>query len=97
MVILSKYLTHEKQALHLFVKYDVGTNTVEEIKSIFLLTYGKSIPVGDLLMAFFEPGINKIIDETDWREVYRSMWDYPGEDNLHPVMAQALAPFTKHI
>jgi hypothetical protein len=91
MIILSKYLTHEKQSLHLFVTYDVGTNTVDEIKSIFLLTYGKSIPVGDLLMKFFEKAINQIIDETDWREIYRQMGEYPGDT----LEVMTLKPYLK--
>lgn len=73
MIILSHFFTHENQSLQIFVRYDVSTNTVTEIKSIFLISHGKTMPVGNLMMNFFEPEINKRVDEIDWREEYRAM------------------------
>lgn len=89
-VILSKSLTHENQSLELMVKYDPATNTVDEVKSIWLIYHGKQIPVGNLMMKFFEPAVNKIIDETDWREVYRAMGEDEGDRDkgVHPVFAE---------
>jgi hypothetical protein len=70
MKVLSKVLEVDDQALVIWVAYDVKTNVVTSIKSIQLINNGHMLPVGNLLMKFFEPAINKIIDETDWREMY---------------------------
>lgn len=90
-IILRKELKHDNQALELVVKYDVDTNTVDEVKSIWLITYGKQIPVGNLMMSFFEPTINKIIDETDWREIYRGMGE---DDDVESVLVTVMPYFT---
>lgn len=96
-VLLTKELKHENQAIELVVKYDVKTNTVKEVKSVWLITFGQQIPVGNLMMKFFEPAINKIIDETDWREIHRMVGERDDvECNVHPVMMQALKPFLKY-
>lgn len=92
-VILSKSLTHQNQSFELVVNYDPKTNTVGDIKSIWLITHGKQIPIGNLMMQFFEPAVNKIIDETDWREVYRAMGEDEGE--VHPTIMKSIAPFIK--
>jgi len=73
MKILSKVLDLNAQALVISVNYDPNTNTVGEIKRIDLVTQGQMLPVGNLMMKYFEPAINAIIDETDWREVYKTL------------------------
>lgn len=97
MIILSHFFTHENQSLQIFVKYDVSTNTVIEIKNIFLISHGKIMPIGNLLMRFFESAVNKLVDETDWREVYRTNREELGDSNVHPVMSEALKPFAQHL
>jgi hypothetical protein len=70
-VILTKVLEVKNQALVIRVKYNPSTNTVDEIKNIDLLIRSKMFSVGNLMMKFFENDINKIIDNTDWREEHR--------------------------
>jgi fructose-1,6-bisphosphatase len=70
-VILSKALEVANQAIVIRVKYDPKTNTVDEIKNIDLVIRGKMFAIGNLMMRFFENDINKIIDNTDWREEHR--------------------------
>lgn len=95
-LILSKSLTYGSQSFEIMVNYNVETNTVEDIKSIWLITHGKQWPVGNLMMKFFEPAINKIIDETDWQEVYREMREGDQEvSDVHPTIMQSLSPFVK--
>ena len=71
-VTLDTTLTKDGQSFQLFVEYDPNTNTVPCIKKIHLLIKYLEIDAGDILMELFEDKINKIIDETDWREIYRS-------------------------
>lgn len=86
-VLLRKELKHNNQALELVVKYNVSANEVEEVKSIWLITHGKQLPVGNLMMQFFEPAINKIIDETDWRDIYRQMGERDDVEAMNNVFA----------
>lgn len=92
-ILLRKELKYENQALELVVKYDVDTNTVDEVKSIWLIAFGKQIPVGNLMMKFFEPAINKIIDETDWREVYRQMGERDDVEAVNSVFSTLASYF----
>lgn len=97
-VILDKTLSKGNQSFELRVWYNPQTNEVTEIKSIWLLTHGKRLPVSDLIMAFFEDAINKIIDETDWRKVYRDNRAYDGIDisDLNANIQLSLASFITH-
>ena len=70
-VILTKVLEVKNQALVIRVKYNPSTNTVDEIKNVDLIIRSKMFNVGNLMMKFFESDINKIIDNTDWREEHR--------------------------
>lgn len=92
-ILLTKELKLENQAIELVVKYDVKTNTVDEVKSIWLITFGKQIPVGNLMMKFFEPAINKIIDETDWREIYRGTKERDDVDAVNSVFSTLASYF----
>lgn len=104
MTILKTTKHHEGQEIEIFVKYDPKENTVKDIKSINLKTHGRSFPIGNLMMHIdeFEQAINKIIDNTDWREIYRELGDnevdnyldsVPVKTTMHPVFMQALHPF----
>jgi len=73
MKILSKVLDLNDQALVIWVNYDPKTNTVGEIKRIDLVMQGQMLPIGNLMMRYFEPAINAIIDETNWRELYSTL------------------------
>jgi hypothetical protein len=81
-MLLTKSITHKGQILEISVYYTPMTNTVTEIKSIWVHSLGKKLPAGDILMHLFEPEINKIIDATDWREIYRATMacDWDGEE-----------------
>lgn len=96
-VILSKTFAKGLQAFELFVKYDPKENVVTEVKSIFLKSHGMQLPVGSLLMAFLESGINKLIDETDWREVYQQCKHDIYDDNEHvnPIILNSIAHFIR--
>lgn len=74
-LILSTIEQHEDQRIEIFVKYDTKENEVLEIKSVFINSPVGMIPVGCLLMSIpeFDVAINKIIERTDWREIYRQM------------------------
>jgi len=74
-IILSTIEKHEDQKLEIFVKYDKDENEVLEIKSVFIDSPVGMIPVGCLLLSIpeMDVAINKIVDRTDWREIYRQM------------------------
>jgi hypothetical protein len=100
-MLLTKSIKHKGQILEISVYYTPLTNTVTEIKSIWVHSLGKKLPASDILMHLFEPEINKIIDATDWREIYRVTMncDWDGEEtnginmnNIHPTIMQAIAP-----
>lgn len=96
-VILSKSFVKGLQAFELFVKYDPKTNEVTEVKSIFLKSHGMQLPVGNLLMAFLEDGINQLIDETDWREVYRENDSelFDNNEHVNPTVLNSIAHFIR--
>ena len=96
-VILSKSFVKGLQALELFVKYDPKTNEVTEVKSIFLKSHGITLPAGNLLMAFLEDGINKLIDDTDWRDIYQQSKHNFFDDNehVHPTVLNSIAHFIR--
>lgn len=75
MLILSTTITHESQSMEIFVKYDTEQNIVMEIKSVFISSPLGMISVGNLFINTpeLDIAINKIIDRTDWREIYREM------------------------
>lgn len=102
-MLLTHSITHNGQILEISVYYTPLTNTVTEIKSIWLHSMGAKLPVTDIIMHMFEPEINRIVSQVDWREIYRAVMecDYTGEhsginlDNMNPVFAKALRPFVK--
>jgi hypothetical protein len=103
-MLLTRSITHKGQILEISVYYAPLTNTVTEIKSIWVLSYGKRLPASEILMHLFEPQINKIIDETDWREIYNAAMkgDCFGEEtnginlnNIDKTIARFLAPHVK--
>lgn len=103
-MLLTHSITHNGQILEISVYYTPLTNTVTEIKSIWLHSMGRKLPVSDILMHLFETEINRIISQVDWKEIYRAAMDcdWTGEEtngininNIHPVFAGALAPFVK--
>lgn len=73
-LVLNKSWEHNNQKLEIFVVYSPSTNTVTEINSIWLHTMGLGFEAGDILFKLFESEINKMIDETDWRYVYRDLY-----------------------
>jgi len=100
-MLLTHSITHKGQTIEISVYYTPSTNTVREIKSIWIHGMGGKLPVTGILMHLFEKEINKIIDQVDWREIYRSAMDcdWSGTEtnginmnNIHPIIAQAIAP-----
>jgi hypothetical protein len=74
-VILTTTEKHEGQKLEIWVLYTSDDNTVESIYAVFIDSPVGMIPVGDLFISIpeMEVALNKIVDRTDWREVYREM------------------------
>lgn len=75
MLILSHTEEHNGQKLEIFVKYSTEQNTVLEIKSVFVSSPLRMIPVGSLMISIpeLEVALNKIIDRVDWQEKAREM------------------------
>jgi hypothetical protein len=88
--LLSKVLDLNSQALVIWVNYTPETNTVGNTKNIELVSHGHLIPVGNLMMKYFKPAIDKIISETNWQEFYKAC--YP-----EPANVKTLQSFIKHI
>lgn len=104
-MLLTHSTTHNGQALEISVYYNPLTNNVIEIKSIWVHAFGKKLPAGDILMKLFEPEINKIVDKTDWREIYRGAMDGDcfgdntngiNMNNIDKTIASFLAPHINH-
>lgn len=100
-MLLTHSIPHKGQMLEISVYYAPLTNTVTEIKSIWVHSMGRKLPVSEILMHLFEPVINNIIDGIDWREIYRSAMDcdWTGEvtngvnmNNIDKTMASFIAP-----
>lgn len=83
MTTLKTTRHHEGQEIEIFVKYDPKENVVEEIKSVNLRTHGHCYPVGNFFMAIHQlaDAVNAIVDDTDWRAVYRGLTDEKEIDN----------------
>jgi hypothetical protein len=81
-MLLTHPITHNGQILEISVYYTPLTNTVTEIKSIWVHSMGKKLPVSEIMMHLFETEINKIVDKTDWRMIYRAAMecDYSSEE-----------------
>jgi hypothetical protein len=103
-MLLTRTISHNGQSIEISVYYTPLTNTVTEIKSIWILSYGKRLPASEILMHLFEPQINDIIDNTDWREIYRAAMEvdcFGGEtngmnmNNIDKTIASFLAPHIK--
>jgi hypothetical protein len=103
-MLLTRSITHKGQSIEISVYYTPLTNTVTEIKSIWILSYGKRLPASEILMHLFEPQINKIIDDTDWREIYLAAMEvdcFGGEtngmnmNNIDKTIASFLVPHIK--
>ena len=104
-MLLTHSITHKGQIFEISVYYTPLTNTVAQIKSIWIHSMGKKLPASEILMHLFEPEINKIIDGVDWREIYRAAMecDYTGEvtnginmNNIDKTIASVLAPHINH-
>jgi hypothetical protein len=82
-MLLTHSITHNGQIFEISVYYTPLTNTVTEIKSIWVHSMGKKLPGSEIMMHLFEPEINKIVEKTDWRELYRAALecDWTGETN----------------
>lgn len=100
-MLLTHSINHGGQILEISVYYTPLTNTVTEIKSIWVHSLGGKMPVTIILMHLFETEINKIISLVDWREIYRAAMDcdWTGENtnginmsNIDKHIAGALAP-----
>lgn len=100
-MLLTHSITHGGQMLEISVYYTPLTNTVTEIKSIWVHSLGGKMPVTGILMHLFEPEINKIVNAADWRAIYRAAMecDYTGEEtngvnmnNVNRTLASYLAP-----
>jgi hypothetical protein len=91
---LSKKFTNEGQSLEIFVTYDPETNTVTDIQSVWLENAkGLIFEAGDILIHLFDEAINKIIDKTDWRGMYREIEDEVNafvENSIRPALTQYL-------
>jgi hypothetical protein len=79
-MLLTHSITHNGQILEISVYYTPSTNTVTEIKSIWVHSLGGKMPVTIILMHLFETEINKIVSLVDWREIYRGAM---GADCFH--------------
>ncbi len=99
-MLLTKAFTHNNQTIEISVYYAPLSNTVTEIKSIWIHSMGGKLPVTGIMMHLFEPAINKIIDGVDWREIHRAALDGDcfGDEtngvnmhNIHPIISSALA------
>jgi hypothetical protein len=100
-MLLIHSIVHNGQILEISVYYMPLTNTVTEIKSIWVHAFGKKLPATEILMHLFETEINKIVSLVDWREIYRAALecDYTGEEtnginmnNINKHIAGFLAP-----
>jgi hypothetical protein len=100
-MLLTHSIKHNGQILEISVYYTPSTNTVTEIKSIWVHSLGGKMPVTGILMHLFETEINKIVNQVDWREIYRAAMecDYSGEEtnginmnNINKTMVSYLAP-----
>jgi hypothetical protein len=97
---------HQGQEIEIFVKYDHRNNEVREIKAVNLKTNGRTYPIGNFMFSIwqFEEAINKIVDNSDWREIYRELTTDSEIDNyldmvpnVHSVFMKALHPFASSI
>lgn len=100
-MLLTKAFTHNGQILEVSVYYAPLTNAITEIKSIWIHSMGGKLPVTGIMMNLFEPAINKLVDDVDWREIHRAALDGDCFDeetngvnmnNINPTIASALAP-----
>ena len=81
------------------------TNTVTEIKSIWIHSLGGKMPVTGILIHLFETEINRLVDKVDWREIYRAALGgdcFHGEtnginiNNIDKTVAGFLAPHVNY-
>lgn len=72
-VLLTITEQHEGQKIEIDVIYNPNDNTVEEILSVQIDTPVGMVSVSDLFMNIpeMDVAINKIVDRTDLREIYR--------------------------
>lgn len=72
-LILSTIERYKDQKIEIFVKWDKEENIVLEIKSVFIDSPVGMIPVGCLFTNIpeLDVALNKIIERTDWRDIYR--------------------------
>lgn len=75
MIILSRILPHDNQEFDIRVKYDPATQTVLEIKGIFVHTHGNWYPIGNLMHKYFREAVEKLIAETDWVKIYNEFME----------------------
>ena len=106
MTILRTTRHHEGQEIEIFVSYDPKENVVREIKIVNLKTHGRTYPIGNFCYGIDElqTAIEKIVDNTNWRELYRELDTDQEVDNwldqvpnVHPVFMKALHPFASSI
>lgn len=72
MSLLHTSIAVNELFLTIYVAYSAKNNTVDSIRSIWIQEVGREIDVTDIIMKCFEADLNKIVDDTDWREIYRS-------------------------
>lgn len=72
MALLSHSININGQYLSIYVAYSIQNDTVESIRSVFIQEVGREIDITEVAMKCFETDLNRIIDKTDWREIYRS-------------------------
>ena len=84
---LSTFFSCEGQSLEIFVEYAPSTNSVGEIKSLWVHSNGLKLECSDILMNLFSKEIDKKIDEADWRKIYLdTATDYGGDNcEMDPV------------
>jgi hypothetical protein len=100
-MLLTHSITYKGQILEISVYYTPLTNTVTEIKSIWVHAFGKKLPASDILIHMFGPQIDAIVNGADWREIYRATMacEFDGEEtngvnmnNINPHMANFIWP-----
>lgn len=54
--------------MEVWVEYDLQTNIVTETLSVSITWCGETVDASAIMIKYFEPCLNRLIEETDWRE-----------------------------
>jgi hypothetical protein len=70
-MILSKTFHAAQSEIEVQMNYDIKNNSVGEMYAVYAIGSGSMVDITDVIVKYFSVEIERMINDTNWSEVYR--------------------------